>query len=259
MRASGWSSSNRGIFSGNAKAFASYQAALYSDTKFHRMNQHAFQPPTQFSVFPPVIKNLLIINGLMFFAQMTLEGGRIGMITFWLALWPLDVPNLPGFPSFWPWQVLTYGFLHGGFGHILFNMFALWMFGAQIENAWGSQRFLVFYFVCVIGAGLIQLIVATASPSFYPTVGASGGVFGILLAFGMMYPNQPIYMIFFPVPIKAKYFVMGYGALELFLGVTGTRTGVAHFAHLGGMLFGFLLIMYWRGRLPIKPGRRMHW
>jgi membrane associated rhomboid family serine protease len=132
------------------------------------------------------------------------------------------------------------------------------MFGVQIENAWGSRRFAFFYFVCVIGAGLIQLIVVTTSGSFYPTVGASGGVFGILLAFGMMFPNQPIY-IYFLFPIKAKWLVIGYGAIELWAGITGTQAGVAHFAHLGGMLFGFLLIQYWRGKLPIQPGSRMQW
>lgn len=177
-----------------------------------------------------------------------------------LALWPLGTP-FANVPDFWPWQLVTYSFLHGGFGHIFFNMFALWMFGVQIENTWGTRRFAIFYFVCVIGAGLVQLVVATmaaANGTPYPTVGASGGVFGILLAFGMMFPNQPIYL-YFLVPIKAKWFVIGYGVLELWAGIAGTQSGVAHFAHLGGMAFGFLLIQYWRGKLPIRPDRRMHW
>lgn len=220
------------------------------------MYQDTYRPPTQFSVFPPVIKNLLILNGLFFMAQ--LVPTTASLLTYWLALWPLDVPRGPGFPSFWPWQLVSYAFLHGGFGHLFFNMFALWMFGVQIENTWGSRRFAIFYFVCVIGAAVLQLIVATMDPRIYPTVGASGGVFGILLAFGMMFPEQPIY-IYFLFPIKAKWFVIGYGLIELFAGVTGTQSGVAHFAHLGGMLFGFILIQYWRGRLPIKPNRQMYW
>ncbi len=133
-------------------------------------------------------------------------------------------------------------------------MFALWMFGVQIENTWGSKRFAIFYFACVIGAALIQMMVMWGVP--IPTLGASGGVFGILLAFGMLFPEQPIYL-YFLFPIKAKWFVIGFGALELWAAVTGTQAGVANFAHLGGMLFGFLLIMYWRGKLPIQPERPM--
>ncbi len=220
------------------------------------MNQNAYRPPTQFSVFPPVIKNLLILNGLVYLAQMVPTTQE--MLLRWFALWPLGIPDLPGYPSFWPWQLVTYAFLHGGFGHLLFNMFALWMFGVQIENAWGSNRFGFFYFACVIGAGLVQLVVVSLGAELFPTIGASGGVFGILLAFGMMYPNQPIY-IYFLFPIKAKWLVIGYGALELFAAVTGTQAGVANFAHLGGMVFGFLLIQYWRGKLPKQPQRQMRW
>jgi len=151
--------------------------------------------------------------------------------------------------------LVSYAFLHGGFGHLFFNMFALWMFGVQVENRWGSQRFGVFYFFCVVGAALTHLLFVSAP---VPTVGASGGVFGILLAFGMMFPNQPIYL-YFMVPIKAKYLVIGFGLLELWSGVSGTSAGVANFAHLGGMVFGFLLIQYWRGKLPTKPERVMRW
>ncbi len=230
------------------------------------MYGNTYRPPTQFAVFPPVIKNLLILNGLFFLAQMvpTTEV----LLVKWLALWPLGTPDfargpggLQAIPSFYPWQLVSYAFLHGGLGHLFFNMFALWMFGVQIENAWGSRRFGVFYLVCVVGAALVQLVVATmaaAGGDLYPTLGASGGVFGILLAFGMMFPNQPIY-IYFLFPIKAKWLVIGYGLLELYAGITGTQAGVAHFAHLGGMLFGFLLIQYWRGKLPLQPPRRMSW
>jgi len=220
------------------------------------MYQDTYRPPTQFSVFPPVIKNLLILNGLFFMAQIV--PSTAALLMEWLALWPIGIPDLPGYPSFYPWQMVSYSFLHGGFGHLFFNMFALWMFGVQVENSWGSRRFAIFYFVCVIGAALAQLVVARMDSVIYPTVGASGGVFGILLAFGMMFPNQPIY-IYFLFPIKAKWLVIGYGVIELWAGITGTQAGVAHFAHLGGMLFGFLLIQYWRGRLPVRPKQKMYW
>lgn len=222
------------------------------------MNQSSYQPPMSFTAFPPVIKNLLIINGLVFLAMFVPSTNSLFMD--WFALWPIDTspgPHLPGTGRFWPWQLATYSFLHADFSHILFNMFGLWMFGVQLENAWGSSRFATFYGSCVIGAGLVQLVVATLDPAFYPTVGASGGVFGLLLAFGMMFPEQPIYLYFF-FPIKAKWFVIIFGILELYWGVQG-GTNVANFAHLGGMVFGFLLIQYWRGKLPWKPDRRMYW
>ncbi len=220
------------------------------------MSNGTFQPPTQFSVFPPVIKNLLILNGLIFVAQ-AVQWNNV--LTFWFALWPLDMRGFPGDPQFWPWQLVTYSFLHGNLSHLGFNMFALWMFGVQVENTWGSKRFSVFYFVTVIGAAIVQVIVTTMEPGpgLYPTVGASGGVFGVLLAFGMMFPEQPIYVSFI-LPVKAKWFVLGYGALSLWWGVTGPSM-IAHFAHLGGMLFGFLIIQFWRGKLPWKPAHRMYW
>ena len=138
------------------------------------------------------------------------------------------------------------------FSHIFFNMFGLWMFGSPVEQTWGPRRFLFYYLVCIVGAGIVQLITAAISGGIYPTIGASGGIFGILLAFGMLFPNRPVFLIFFPVPIPAKYMVVGYGLLELWAGVGGTQPGVANFAHLGGMLFGFLLILRWR-----KLGRDM--
>lgn len=222
---------------------------------------NTYRPPTRFSVFPPVIKNLLLLNALVYLAGMVPSTREL--LIQWLALWPLGTPDVvPTFsglervPAFWPWQLITYSFIHGGFTHLLFNMFALWMFGVQIENTWGSRRFAEFYFVCVIGAALSQMVVSYGTP--VPTVGASGGVFGILLAFGMMFPEQPIYL-YFMFPVKAKWFVLGYGLIELWSGVMGTQAGVAHFAHLGGMLFGFLLLQYWRGKLPWQPPRRMYW
>jgi rhomboid family protein len=219
------------------------------------MQRGSYQPPTQFSVFPPVIKNLLILNVLLFMAQVVPSTNVF--LTKWFALWPLGSPDIPGFARFWPWQIVTYAFLHGNLSHILFNMFALWMFGVQIENTWGSHRFFVFYMVSVIGAALFQIVVTTVGPGFYPTIGASGGVFGLLMAFGMMFPEQPIYL-YFLFPVKAKWFVIGYGLIELYAGVFGNNL-VANFAHLGGMVFGFLLIQFWRGKLPWKPEQRMYW
>ena len=213
------------------------------------MYNDPYRPTTQFSIFPPAIKNLLIINGLVFLAQMTPVLGLTVME--YLALWPLGSAA-----SFYPWQLVTYGFLHGDFMHLLFNMFALWMFGLQVENTMGTKRFLSYYFVCVVGAGLVQLFALYSTGGYAPTVGASGAVFGLLLAFGMFFPNQPIYL-YFLFPIKAKWFVVIFGALELFYGVSNVQPGVANFAHLGGMVFGFVLIQYWRGQLPMRPERTM--
>lgn len=160
------------------------------------------------------------------------------------ALWPFA----SRFAEFMPWQLLSYGFLHdiGGINHILFNMFGLWMFGRDLERTMGSQRFLIYYLTCVVGAGIVQLIVATMGGGDYPTVGASGGVFGLLLAYAMAFPNRIVMLLIPPIPMKAKYFVLFYGLLELYLGLSGSAPGVANFAHLGGMLFGYLLILKWR-------------
>lgn len=217
------------------------------------MYQTSYRPSGFMSTFPPVIKNLLIINVLVFMAQQLPPARELLLIRF--ALWPLSTPG--GLPEFLPWQLVSYGFLHGGLTHLLFNMFALWMFGVQIENTWGSRRFAFYYFACVIGAGLVQLAATAASPVAAPTIGASGGVFGILLAFGMLFPNQIIVLLFPPIPMKAKWLVIGYGVLEFFFATSGSQPGVANAAHLGGMLFGLVLILYWRGKLPIQPRRRM--
>ena len=152
------------------------------------------------------------------------------------ALWPL------GSGMFQPWQLISYMFLHANFGHIFMNLFALWMFGQAIENYWGTRRFTWYYFLTGIGAAIIHMFIGGGGA---PTVGASGAVYGILLAFGMMFPERPIMLLIPPIPIKAKYFVAIFGGIELVNGVVGTNSGVAHFAHLGGMLVGFILIKYW--------------
>ncbi len=196
---------------------------------------------------PPVVLNLIIANAILWLATAILPQNIEDFILGNLALFPV------GSPFFHSWQVVTYMFLHGGFGHLFFNMFALWMFGRTLEYELGSKRFLIFYMVCGIGAGLIQLLVCwlAGSPLNVPTVGASGAIFGILLAFGLMHPNDVIMLIFPPIALKAKWFVVIYGVIELFAGVrsfTSLADNVAHFAHLGGMLWGFLLLWYWKKR-----------
>ena len=185
---------------------------------------------------PPVTLALIVINVLCYFALPPARG-----LFEQLALWPIGA-------GFAPWQLLTYGFLHGGTMHIAFNMLALYMFGSDLERVWGTERFLRFYLVCVITAGLVQTIFSSMTGSLAPTVGASGGTFGLLLAFAMYFPQRKLMLIFPPIPMPAWLFVTLYGGIELVLGVTGTASGVAHFAHLGGMLGGYLLIRRWRTR-----------
>ena len=192
----------------------------------------------------PVTQTLLIANVAAYLLQTTAGAG----IVEYLALWPVD-------SGFAPWQLVTYSFLHDPRNpmHLLFNMLALYMFGSDVERVFGTRRMVAYYFVCVVTAAVAQLLVAHLSQSPpYPTVGASGGVFGLLLAFGMYFPNRRLMLIFPPIPMPAWVFVTLYGAIELFLGVTGTQEGVAHFAHLGGMLGGFLMIRSWRA----NPTRR---
>lgn len=270
--------------------------------------------PTGFNILPPVVKNLLILNGLFFLATIA-TGTRFGFdLTDMLGLHYFQAEK------FRPYQFITYMFMHGGLMHILFNMFALWMFGNAIENIWGPKRFLIYYLVTGVGAAITHYVVfyfeispVIAAIDAYlnnPTpeslnvflnsgyfkimsvevqdnfnifrehynqllfadpnqalqlsvdfisqykidflnapvvVGASGAVFGILLAFGMMFPNALIY-VYFAIPVKAKYFVIIYGAIELFSGIYDTGSNVAHFAHLGGMIFGYLLLLYWKKR-----------
>lgn len=214
-----------------------------------------------FSDMPPVTRVLLGSCVIVFLLQAVLGDPAF----FDFMLWPLGEHTLGYLKGslvtveFFPWQLVTYGFLHGDLAHLFFNMFALVMFGGQLERAWGPRRFAWYYFVCVIGAALVQLIVATMafreSGEPYPTIGASGGVFGLLLAFGMLFPHARLMLIFPPIPMKARTFVILYGAAELLMGVFYRGSGVAHFAHLGGMLFGFLLIQYWRGRWPFRRSR----
>ena len=212
-----------------------------------------------FSRLPPVTKALLIANIAIFLLQYLLGD----WLTASFALWPI-VPDAGSFGSdrsFMPWQLVSYAFLHGDPMHLVFNMLALVMFGAQLEQLWGTRRYLIYYSVCVIGAGLCQLVLASASVSqggpVYSTLGASGGVFGLLLGYGMLFPNQRVMLLIPPIPMKARTLVIVYGALQLLLGFTGLQPGVAHFAHLGGMLFGWLLILYWRRsrKPPSSSGR----
>ena len=235
--------------------------------------------PSSFSQLPEIVKNLLIINGLFFLATISLESYGINF-TKWFALHQFQSQD------FMPHQLITHLFMHGNFTHLLFNMFALWMFGKMLENVWGGKRFLTYYMITGIGAAFVHLAVSQyeilslqsqISPNELsnllengggllanfqnysyplmgklnilintPTVGASGAVFGILLAFGMLFPNTLLY-IYFAIPVKAKYFVIIYGIMELYAGISNNPAdNVAHFAHLGGMLFGFILLKYWQ-------------
>ena len=187
----------------------------------------------QNSAFTPAVKHLLIINGLSFLALNT--PALQNLLFFNFALFPIESG------MFRPWQLITYMFLHGGLFHIFFNMFALWIFGTAIESVWGTRTFALYYFAAGVGAAIIHMI-TTGSP----VIGASGGVFAILLAFGVMFPNRRIYMLLIPVGIPAKYFVIIYGVFELMMGISNLQTGIAHFAHLGGMVVGFILIRLWK-------------
>lgn len=212
---------------------------------------------------PQVTKNLLAINVLMFLATIVLE--RKG----------IDLTGILGLhfykaADFAPYQLVTYMFMHSGFSHVFFNMFALYMFGGVLEKVWGAKRFIIYYLVAGIGAGLLQEVVqyinfvheglalyeGVRTPSgvvpmgqflnMWTTVGASGAIYAILLGFGMLFPNERMFVFPLPFPIKAKFFVIGYAVIELLLGISNSQDGIAHFAHLGGMLFGLALILYWR-------------
>ncbi|HXZ60919.1 MAG TPA: rhomboid family intramembrane serine protease [Steroidobacteraceae bacterium] len=191
-----------------------------------------------FASVPPATRALILINIGVFLLQQV-AGAPVAAL---FALWPL------GSPEFQPWQLITYAFLHGNLAHIFFNMFALFMFGRALEQYWGGRRLVIFYLVCVLTAALTQLVAQRGSGVTEEVIGASGGVFGILLAFAWYFPRQRIILLFPPIPMPAWLFVSLYGLVELFFGVTGTQAGVAHFAHLGGMLGGALCILYWRLR-----------
>ena len=189
---------------------------------------------------PPATRALILINIGVYLLELLAPDIMLGLF----ALWPLQSP------LFRPWQLVTYAFLHDprNLAHIFFNMFALFMFGRALEQYWGGRRFVLYYLVCVISAALTQLVVQNASGVQEETIGASGGVFGVLLAFAWYFPRQRLFVIPIPVPIPAWLLVTVYGFLELFLGVTGRQQSVAHFAHLGGMLGGAVCILYWRAR-----------
>lgn len=228
--------------------------------------------PGGFSILPPAIKNLIIINCILYFA--TYVFNQIGLVNLneYLALYHWKSPY------FKPWQFVTHIFMHGGLSHLLFNMFALWMFGNVVENFMGTKRFLIFYITCGLGAALLHLLVFSwenqqaiqtvanmsaddlekfnhylvnsgmTTPLYIPMVGASGAIFGLLFTFGYLFPNLMIY-IYFLFPIKAKYFVAIYAVIELVAGLRGSPTdNVAHFAHLGGMLFAYFLLKLWKVR-----------
>ena len=186
---------------------------------------------------PPAVKNLLIINIIVFFGT-ELIGDPMYQL---FALFPI------GSPFFRWWQFVTHMFMHGNFMHIFFNMWSLFVFGPLLERLWGSKKFLIFYFVCGLGAALCHELVLLSQPlSNIPTVGASGAIYGLLLGFGMLYPNYVLTLVFPPVSLKAKWFVIIFAAIEMLTGILGTSDGVAHFAHLGGMLFGLILILFWK-------------
>ena len=199
----------------------------------------------------PVVYNLLIANVVAYLATMLLDTNQMYAL---FALFPI------GSPFFEVWQPITYMFLHGDFSHLFFNMFALWMFGRGLEMEMGSKRFFIYYFTCGIGAALVQLGMAEVdimnmesqgaiwNYMLTPTVGASGAVFGLLLAFGMMHPNATIMLLIPPIPMKAKWFVVIYGIIELLLIIFHAQDGIAHFAHLGGMFWGWLLMLFWQRR-----------
>jgi membrane associated rhomboid family serine protease len=186
---------------------------------------------------PPGVRMIIIATVASFLLQI---GAGEGMIAG-LALWPLQ-------GNFMPWQLITYAFLHGSIAHIAFNMYGLWMFGRELEYTLGRMVFLQLYFASVLSAGLMQLLVTSYTGGLYPTVGASGGVFGVLLAYGIFFPNRVIMLLIPPIALPARLFVILYAVLELALGVSGTEAGVAHFAHIGGMIGGYLVIRRWRQR-----------
>lgn len=200
----------------------------------------------------PLVLILLCVHFAMFSIEV-LAG--VPLINAW-ALWPLSSHGVTtsgmAAPSFHVWQLLTYSLLHGGILHLVVNMYALWLFGSRLEAVWGAKIFGLYYVFCVLGAGLTQLLVTstTAGNEVYPTVGASGGIFGLLLAFGVRFPKLPLMLLFPPIVIQARWFVILYGAFELWAGITGSAAGIAHFAHLGGMVFGLLLLMIWRRYPP---------
>lgn len=195
---------------------------------------------------PVFTQGLIAANVAVFVLQQLLGNALTG----WLALWPV------GTGLFMPWQVGTYAFLHGGLTHLAFNMFGLWMFGGELERIWGPRRLALFFGVSVLAAAAAQLLVTGLLGSTAPTVGASGGLFGLLIGFAMVFPRRTITPLLPPIPMPAWLFVTLYGLIELTLGVTGSASGVAHFAHLGGLFGGWMVMRYWRGQPPFRARRR---
>ncbi len=196
----------------------------------------------------PLTWLLIAASVIIYVLQKTGAGNQL---IYWLALWSAATPEaylLADYPQFQPWQLITSGFLHASNMHLFFNMFALYMFGLPLEQFWGRKRFTTYYFTCLIGAGVIQLLVTWGSSPPVPTIGASGAVFGLLLAFGAMWPRQRIMLLIPPIPIQARWFVIIYGGLQLFLGIYDSGSSIAYFAHLGGMLFGAILLWQWGWR-----------
>jgi membrane associated rhomboid family serine protease len=188
-----------------------------------------------FGSVPPIVKNLLIINGLVFLAQYVFAGQGI-RLEIWGALWGIDTGNFRG------WQLVTYQFMHGGIGHIFFNMLTLWMFGSTLENFWGSKRFLFFYIVCGIIAGVAQIFMESEGYA----VGASGAIMGLMAAYAYLFPNTEMFIMFIPIPLKAKYVIPFFIAYDLFSGIApSTGDNTAHWAHLGGALAGIIIVMIW--------------
>lgn len=211
---------------------------------------------------PPITKALLWAIAGVFVLQMLAEE----LLFIYFALWPLGNfvlgPGPDGLPvsvGFQPWQLVSYGFLHGNFAHLFLNGLALYQFGGRIEQVLGERRYLTYFFTCVVGAGLIQLLVTgimlESGVGPFPTVGASGGIFGLLLAYALMFPKDRVMLLLPPIPMSARTLVIVFGVISLVMGVTGTAAGVAHFAHLGGMIFGWLLLRYWRKQPPFRPRR----
>ncbi len=202
-----------------------------------------------FATIPTVTRALLITNVVMFLLQQTLE--RAALLP--LELWPIGSGMVQS-GGFLPWQLLSSGFMHADWGHLFFNILALWMFGSPLEQIWGDKRFLTYYLVCLVGGSACQLLVASWLFSQYGqlsvSLGASGAIFGLLLGYAILFPDRR--MIIFPLPleIRARTLVIIYGVMELVLAYTGWQPGIGHFAHLGGMLFGWLLIRHWRGKPP---------
>jgi membrane associated rhomboid family serine protease len=211
------------------------------------MNNYGYQPRRSEFLFgaslSSAVKMLLAWNVILFLLQQLVDR----RMELYLGL----VPDLVW--RGWVWQLVTYMFLHGSFVHILFNMLALWMFGSELEYLWGTRRFIKYYFFTGIGAGITTAVVTPHA--IVPTIGASGAIFGLLLAYGVTYPNRPILLYFF-IPMKAKYFVILFGLIELFAGFTGSHTGIAHFAHLGGLLFGWLYLKGFPGQGQWRRWRR---